>query len=60
MIKVYEVCILLRARVRDCYLSIAAAEPQRVRVIDAARSVEEVHAGVLAVVLPFLEGKGER
>jgi dTMP kinase len=47
-------------RVRDCYLQIAAREPQRVRVVGAASSVEEVHARVLQIVLPFLEERGQR
>jgi dTMP kinase len=47
-------------RVREAYLMIAASEPERVRVIDAARSVEETHANVNEIVLPFLESKGQR
>jgi dTMP kinase len=47
-------------RVREAYLKIAAAEPDRVRVIDAARSVEETHASVNEIVLPFLESRGRR
>lgn len=43
------------ARVRNAYLEIAAAEPERVRVIDASGSVEETHARVLEIVNPFLE-----
>jgi dTMP kinase len=42
-------------RVRDAYLKIAAADPERVRVIDASGSVQETHANVMKVVLPFLE-----
>ena len=45
------------ARVRDAYLRLAAAEPDRVRVIDAAGSVEETHAEVLRLVRPFLESR---
>ncbi|CAN5433052.1 dTMP kinase [soil metagenome] len=45
------------ARVREAYLQIAAAEPERVRVIDAAGSVEETHARVSEIVMPFLESK---
>jgi dTMP kinase len=48
------------ARVRDCYLQIAAREPQRVRVVDANSSVEEIHARVLEVVIPFMEERGRR
>ncbi|HYG09890.1 MAG TPA: dTMP kinase [Pyrinomonadaceae bacterium] len=46
-------------RVRDAYLQIAAAEPERVRVVDASLSVEEIHAHVLEIVVPFLEGRGQ-
>lgn len=44
-----------QTRVRDAYLKIAAAEPQRVRIIDSATSLEETHAQVLNIVLPFLD-----
>jgi dTMP kinase len=47
-------------RVREAYLKIAAAEPDRVRVVDAAPSVEETHASVKEIVLPFLESRGQR
>jgi dTMP kinase len=43
------------SRVRDCYLQIAADEPDRVRVVDANGSVEDTHAAVMAVVLPFID-----
>jgi dTMP kinase len=46
------------ARVRDRYLEIAAAEPERVRVVDASGSVEETHIKVIEIVLPFLEARG--
>ena len=44
-------------RVRDAYLRIAAAEPNRVRVIDASGSVQETHGQVLQIVMPFIESK---
>lgn len=47
-------------RVRQAYLRIAAAEPDRVRVINATGSVNETHQQVLEVVMPFLEGRGWR
>lgn len=47
------------ARVRDAYLQIAAAEPERVRIVDASLSVEEIHAHVLEIVVPFLESRGQ-
>lgn len=46
------------ARVRDAYLRIAAAEPDRVRVIDTSGPVDETHARVKEIVVPFLESKG--
>jgi dTMP kinase len=42
-------------RVREGYLRIAAAEPERVIVLDANGPVEETHSAVLKIVLPFLE-----
>jgi dTMP kinase len=42
-------------RVHEGYQAIAAAEPGRVRVLDATRSVEEVSAQVWALVAPLLE-----
>ena len=41
-------------RVRNAYLQIAAADPDRVRVVDATRSVEETHARVLELVMPLI------
>lgn len=49
---------LFHTRVRDAYLQIAAAEPERVRVLDASLSVEEIHAHVLEIVIPFIESRG--
>ena len=46
-------------RVRDAYLQIAAAEPERVRIIDASGSVEETHARVTGVVMNFLKSGGQ-
>ena len=44
-------------RVRECYLRIAAAEPGRVRVVEAGGSSEEIHARVLEIVMPFLDSR---
>ena len=44
-------------RVRDAYLRIAAAEPERVRVIDASGSVQETQGQVMRLVMPFLESR---
>lgn len=38
-------------RVRDGYLAIAKAEPARVRIVDASRSVEAIARGILEEVL---------
>ena len=43
-------------RVRDAYLKIAAAEPERVRVVDASGSVQETHSQVMRIVMPLIGG----
>lgn len=48
------------ARVREAYLKIAAADPDRVRVIDTGGSVEKTHTRVKEIVIPFLEHRGFR
>jgi dTMP kinase len=45
-------------RVRDAYMQIAAAEPQRVKVIDTSGPVETTHERVKKIVVPFLESRG--
>jgi dTMP kinase len=50
---------LFHSRVRDAYLRIAAADPERVRIVDASISVEEIHAHVLEIIIPFLEARGQ-
>ena len=48
-------------RVRDGYLQLAASEPDRIRVVDASGSADEVElrvAGALRDVLPALESSG--
>jgi dTMP kinase len=45
-------------RVRQAYLEIATANPNRVRVIDAHGSANETHASVMDIVIPFLEERG--
>ena len=44
-------------RVRDAYLQIAKAEPERVKIIDTSGSVNETHAHVKDVVVAFLESR---
>lgn len=42
-------------RVREAYLQIIAKEPKRFRVIDATKSVEEIHAEALEVLTKYLK-----
>ena len=46
-------------RVRDAYLQIAKAEPERVKIIDTSGSVNETHVHVKDVVVAFLESRKE-
>ena len=45
-------------RVREAYLRIADAEPNRVRVIDTSGAVEVTHERVKAILVPFLQSRG--
>jgi dTMP kinase len=45
-------------RVRDAYLRLAAAEPTRVRLVDASGSAQEIHAQVMSLVRPLLGARG--
>jgi dTMP kinase len=42
-------------RVRNAYLGIAKREPRRFRVIDAVRSIEEIHAEVNKIVTKLIK-----
>lgn len=46
------------ARVREAYLRIAAAEPERVKVIDTSGPVEQTHQRVKQIIVPFLSSRG--
>ena len=46
------------SRVRDAYLRIADAEPERVKVVDASGPVEQTQERVRDVVIAFLEKRG--
>ena len=46
------------ARVRDAYLEIAKAEPDRVRIVDARGSSDQTHSIVLKMVMPLLKRRG--
>jgi dTMP kinase len=45
-------------RVRDAYLQIALAEPERVKLIDSSGPVDKTHARVKEVIIPFLQNRG--
>jgi dTMP kinase len=45
-------------RVRDAYLRLANAEPDRIKVIDTSGPVEQTHLRVKQVVVPFLINRG--
>jgi thymidylate kinase len=44
--------------VRDAYLKIAAAEPERVKMIDTSGPVERTHERVKQIIVPFLKARG--
>jgi dTMP kinase len=45
-------------RVRDAYLELAAAEPERIKVIDTSGPVEQTHSRVKQILVPFLSSRG--
>jgi len=45
-------------RVRDAYLEIARAEPERVKIVDASGAVEQTQERLKEVVVSFLKGRG--
>lgn len=45
-------------RVRDAYLEIAKAEPERFRIIDARGAVDQTQRKVMDIVIPFLQERG--
>ena len=45
-------------RVRDAYLGLARAEPERVKVVETNRPVEETHERVKEIIVPFLIRRG--
>jgi dTMP kinase len=46
-------------RVRDAYLQIALAEPERVKLIDTSGPVEGTHERVKEIIIPFLKSRGQ-
>jgi dTMP kinase len=45
------------ARVRDAYLQIALAEPERVKLIDSSGPVEKTQQRVKEIIVPFLKSR---
>ena len=45
-------------RVRKAYLGIAAAEPERVKVIDSSGAVEDTQQRLRSILVPFLKERG--
>lgn len=45
-------------RVRDAYIQLAKAEPERIKVIDTSGPVERTHERVKQVIVPFLASRG--
>lgn len=50
--------VAFHTRVREAYLRLAAAEPNRFRIVQSDGSVEDTQAEVRRIVLPFLESRG--
>jgi dTMP kinase len=48
------------ARVRDAYLQIALAEPERVKLIETSGPVEQTQERVTEIIVRFLESRGLR
>ena len=46
------------SRVREAYLQLAAAEPERIKVIKTDQPLELTHESVKALVVPFLQSRG--
>lgn len=42
-------------RIRDQYLALAAAEPERFHIIDAARTPSDIHADIRHILTPLIE-----
>jgi dTMP kinase len=45
-------------RVREAYLAIARAEPERVKIVETDNPVEVTHERVKEILVPFLRGRG--
>ena len=45
-------------RVRDAYLRLAEAEPERIKIVETNQPVELTHERVKEIVVPFLRSRG--
>ena len=45
-------------RVRDAYMRIATAEPERVKLIDTSGAVDQTHERVKEILVPYLHSRG--
>jgi dTMP kinase len=45
-------------RVREAYLRLAHAEPERVKIVETKQAVEDTHERVKEIVIPFLRSRG--
>lgn len=50
--------LIFHNRVRDGYLSIARNEPERFRIIDGTKSIDEVHREVCSHISTLIDGRG--
>lgn len=46
------------SRVRDAYLRLAHAEPQRMKIVETNQAAEITHGRVKEIVVPFLQSRG--
>ena len=44
-------------QVRSGYLEIAAKEPERIKLIDASESIEQIHKKIVKIVMAFLKNR---
>lgn len=42
-------------RVRNGYLEMAKQEPERLKIVDSTKSIDEVHKRVIEIILPYLK-----
>jgi len=45
-------------RVREAYLRLAQAEPERIKIVNTDQAVELTHERVKEIVVPFLRSRG--